>query len=353
MTVSTTSAAGPGLSEVTGYFREHAAPTDRGDRDVRPGIRMLGARGLLDLGAGDDGGPGLVRAATLVDEVAGECMSSAFALWAQRMVLEYLVRAAPDSVAAEFTAALATGKLIGSTAMAPALRDVAGIEPVPVIAERTATGLRLTGSISWASNLFPDAVVVLPVRLADESRAVVVLHTTDAGFEVAPSPELLALNATGSSSVRLTEVEVPADAVLSTDLAGFVATIRPTFLLLQTAFCSGLTRRSLAEAAHRVTGLNAELAGELTEQQAELADLRARMTRFARSPREPTVGDLLRLRMAASHAAVAATRLEATVRGGGGYLAASGTSRRLREAAFLPIQSPTEGQLRWELSHSA
>jgi alkylation response protein AidB-like acyl-CoA dehydrogenase len=161
---------------------------------------------------------------------------------------------------------------------------------------------------------------------------------------------LLALNATGSSSVRLTEVEVPADAVLSTDLAGFVATIRPTFLLLQTAFCTGLTRRSLAEATHRVTGLNAELAGELTEQQAELAALRERMTRFARSSREATIGDLLRLRLAASHAAIAATRLEATVRGGAGYLAASGTSRRLREAAFLPIQSPTEGQLRWELS---
>jgi hypothetical protein len=71
MTISTTLAAAPGLmSEVTGYFREHAAPTDRGDRDVRPGLRMLGARGLLGLGAGDDGGPGLVQAATLLEEVA-------------------------------------------------------------------------------------------------------------------------------------------------------------------------------------------------------------------------------------------------------------------------------------------
>ena len=28
-------------------------------------------------------------------------------------------------------------------------------------------------------------------------------------------------------------------------------------------------------------------------------------------------------------------------------------ARRLREAAFLPVQAPTEGQLRWELSLSA
>ena len=33
-----------------------------------------------------------------------------------------------------------------------------------------------------------------------------------------------------------------------------------------------------------------------------------------------------------------------------GYVASSPTARRLREASFLPVQSPTEGHLRFELS---
>jgi len=44
---------------------------------------------------------------------------------------------------------------------------------------------------------------------------------------------------------------------------------------------------------------------------------------------------------------------EAKVLGGRGFLATSGTARRLREVAFLPIQSPTEAQLLTELSRGA
>jgi alkylation response protein AidB-like acyl-CoA dehydrogenase len=63
--------------------------------------------------------------------------------------------------------------------------------------------------------------------------------------------------------------------------------------------------------------------------------------------------ELVQLRLDCAHLATATTALEAKVVGGRGYVTTSPTARRLREAAFLPIQAPTEGQLRWELSHSA
>ncbi len=44
-----------------------------------------------------------------------------------------------------------------------------------------------------------------------------------------------------------------------------------------------------------------------------------------------------------------AVDVELRVAGGRGYRASSPTARRVREAAFLPIQSPTEGHLRFEL----
>ena len=52
--------------------------------------------------------------------------------------------------------------------------------------------------------------------------------------------------------------------------------------------------------------------------------------------------DLLRLRLDAMSTAVRAVQLELSALGGRGYLADSPTARRLREAAFLPVQSPTE-----------
>jgi alkylation response protein AidB-like acyl-CoA dehydrogenase len=340
-------------SLVTDHFGEWAAEIDRGDRDVRSGLRVLGEHGLLDLGAGQESRSALPDMVELIRDVAAECLSSAFSLWAHRMVIEYVARGRRTAATDDLAASLAGGEVIGSTAMAPALRDVAGIEPVPIVATRTATGLRLRGKISWASNLFPDALVAVPVRFEAGGRAVVLIRTTDPGVRVHPAPELLALNATASSSVALDEVEVPGDAVLTEDLGGFVTAFRPTFLLLQTAFCSGLADRSLAEARPRTTGFNEELAAQADDLSAEAESVRRRLFGFASgSAGEPTVADLLRLRLDGAQAAVRATRLEATVRGGAGYLAAGATSRRLREAAFLPIQAPTEGELRWALSRA-
>jgi alkylation response protein AidB-like acyl-CoA dehydrogenase len=327
------------LDAVLGHFAGSARGVDRPDGDVRPGLRLLGERGLLNLE--------LPAMAALVEDIAGECLSSAFSLWAHRMVIEY----SAWSPAAEVRDALVRASVIGSTAMAPALRDVAGIEPVPVVAERTRGGLRLNGPIRWASNLFPAAVVVVPARLDDGSRVVVLMSIDQEGVDRAPSPELLALNATASSSVKLRDVEIPAEAVLSEDLQGFVAAIRPSFLLLQSAFCTGLARRSVTEAESLLDGLNAEFREDVEQAVQRLATVRGRLHELVREPERASRQELLRTRLDASRIAVDATRLEAAVRGGAGFVAGSGTARRLREAAFLPIQSPTEGQLRWELSH--
>ncbi|MCA1189441.1 MULTISPECIES: acyl-CoA dehydrogenase family protein [unclassified Saccharopolyspora] len=340
----------PGRAEIAEHFADRAAALDRGDADVRPGLRFLGERGLLELGAPGCGGD-LATMLLLVEDVAAGCLSSAFSLWAQRMVVEYVARGPADAAAARELDGLRTGSRIGVTAMAPAMKHVAGIEPVPVLAERTGTGVRLTGPIRWASNLFDDALVVVPARFADGGGLIAVLRVGDPGVTVHSAPELLALGATGSSSVALTEVDVPAADVLSTDLTGFVRAVRPTFLLVQSAFCAGLAGASRRQAATALDGLNAEFRPDFDELAAAHDSVRSRLFEFARVPQRPA--DLLRLRLDAARTAGAASRLEAAVTGGRGYAATSPTSRRLREAAFLPIQAPTEGQLRWELSRSA
>lgn len=61
---------------------------------------------------------------------------------------------------------------------------------------------------------------------------------------------------------------------------------------------------------------------------------------------------LLELRLAAAEVASAAAALEVRVAGGAGYAQSSPASRRFREAAFIPVQSPSETQLKWELARA-
>jgi alkylation response protein AidB-like acyl-CoA dehydrogenase len=339
--------AGEVLPEaLDGRFAATAPDLDSGVGDVRDGLRWLADVQLLSRATDS-----LPDAIELVERIAGECLSSAFSLWAHLMVLEYLRQADQGEGHAEVTEALATGRLIGATAMAPALRDVAGLEPVPVLARAERDGLRLDGPIRWASNLFDDAMLVLPVRFeTGDRRAVVRLRRSASGVGAARRPELLALNGTASGSLVLEDVAVAPDAVLSHDLAGFVARIRPAFLIVQSAFCVGLAHRSAREAGAWLGGPNVELAVDVRQLTERVTGVRDQLRAAAADPDAMGKAGLLRVRLDAAGVAADATRLEATVRGGAGYVAGSPVSRRLREGAFLPIQAPTEGQLRWELS---
>lgn len=331
---------------------EYASRVDRGEGDTRPALRLLGEHDLLALGAPGNRDGRLPQAADLVERIAARCLSSAFSLWAHRVVVEF-VELAPHSAAADLLPGLRSGRLIGCPAMAPALRDVAGFGRVPVRARRDGDELVLDGPIRWASNLFPQAVVVLPVHLGGRDRAVVCLRTTDPGVRVHEPPRLLALEATASSSVTLSGVRVPRGNVLSEDLPGFIAAFRPVFLVLQTALCTGLAGASLHAAEPRLTGPNAVFADEVAALRARHAQLRERLCAHAADPASAAAADLLRLRLEGARLAGEAARLEAVLHGGAGYAIGTPTNRRLREAAFFSALSPTEGQLRWELSKYA
>jgi alkylation response protein AidB-like acyl-CoA dehydrogenase len=328
----------------------NAAAVDQGDAGVRESLSALGSAGLLALGSGTTSTT-LADQAWVIRTLAQECLATAFATWAQRMAIEYVTSWGTDALKAQLLADMVAGDRAGATAMATAFQDVLGLRELPVTIARDGDEMVLNGTLPWASNLFADgAVVVLPARSKVGTRVIVAVTTDRDGFEPDPCPSLLALGSTASSSVQLRNVRVPATWVLTTQFTEFLGSIRAPFLLLQTALCLGLTDAALAGAEGRFTGLARILEADHQELNARRSALSVRHQALLETD-GPAGKPHLELRLAAATLAVAATRHEANVRGGASYLAASPTARRLREAAFLPVQSPTEAQLRWELAH--
>jgi alkylation response protein AidB-like acyl-CoA dehydrogenase len=182
----------------------------------------------------------------------------------------------------------------------------------------------------------------------------VVFACTEAtpGLVLPEYPQLLALQATASTAPVFDEAKIAPDHVLTGDFTRFVASVFPTFLLLQSAFCWGLTRRALSEAEAALRGPAEVLRPDLHELQSRAQDVEHRLRAMASHPDRTrlTRRDLLALRLAWGRLSVEAVALEQKAVGGRGYMLLSGTARRLREAAFLPVQAPTEVQLRWLLS---
>lgn len=338
-------------SAVGDFIASEADALDAGDAEARRHVEAVAAAGLSGLGAPSNHDGRLAEMAELVAEVAFASTSSAFSLWAHRMTIEYLT-IAPNPWGEAALAELQRGTAVGATGMASAFKHAAGCGSLDVAATPVDGGFVLSGRLPWASNLHADTVLVTAAAVTDGREIVIGLRPGEDGVRFGDAPDLLALGSTASASVIIDDVFVPEARVLTDDLLGFLAVARPTFLVLQSAMCVGLARRCLAESADRLTGVNASVAEHAETLDARLASLAATIQATAgRIGGDSPVGKaaLLTLRLAAAEIATDAAALELRVAGGRAYTRTSGTNRRFREAAFIPVQSPSETQLRWEL----
>jgi alkylation response protein AidB-like acyl-CoA dehydrogenase len=324
---------------------------------IREALAFLQAQIPDGAGRGDGPNGDLGTVAATIATAAWSDLSVAFTLWCHRMVLEYLWCApAASTLRTTVLPAVARTELLGSTALAAAMAHHVAGTPLPVTWRPEGDGLALDGRVSWASNLFPpDFVLVTGAAHVHDGRVLIVALPGDApGVAIDPYPRLLALQATGSSSLALRGVRVGPERVISADARGFLTRVRPTFLLLQTSFCLGLAARALAEARAALRGPYEVFRADLAALESRAAELVSQLRTGVRERgASVAIREHVELRLGAARLATAAVALEAKVAGGRGYLMTSPTARRLREAAFLPVQAPTEGQLRWELSRFA
>jgi alkylation response protein AidB-like acyl-CoA dehydrogenase len=336
-------------------IRTHAAALDCGEHHSRRSFRALGAAGLLGVGAPGNADGGLPAMADVIRLISGACMSTGFSLWAHRMAVEYLLTAVTPFSAAAVRPLLA-GTTLGVTGMASAFKEAAGCGSLELTATTVTGGYQVSGPIRWASNLYPDSTMVTAVRTDDGEKLIVALPLDTPGVALGDHFELLALGSTASSYLNLQDAYVPAEQVLSHDFGGFLRAVRPTFLVLQSAMCLGLTRTAVEQAGHGLSGVNSVFSADVDRVAERLADAEATLAKLAAAvggAQSPTKKELLSLRLAAAELSSASADLEIRTAGGKGYASRTSASRRYREAAFIPVQSPSEGQLRWELAACA
>ena len=131
-----------------------------------------------------------------------------------------------------------------------------------------------------------------------------------------------------------------------------MAQCRPTFAVLQSSFCLGLATASYEHARANVSGINQVYREDLRHLGDELERLTEQLRDYAErvaTDTPPQRREMLTLRLALGRLAVALAGLEVKTAGGKGFVTDSAPNRRFREATFIPVQSPSEAQLRWEL----
>lgn len=347
----------PSIIEAAAQFAaDSAAAADRGASEPANALARYGALGALRLGFDDPSSPtrDLTAFAQLIEAVGSECLSSAFSLWAHRMVLEYL-RASDAEAAPALIDDLLAGRRAGSIAMATALQELSGVGTVNTVAVPVEGGYQVSGFIAWASNIGPGTVIVFPARVGhgsgsdgDAERIILATVVGEPGLVTRPVEDLLALGATRSASLSFDGHFVPATHLVANSLLP-AKVHRTPHLLLQSAFCLGLAGRSLREAAEHLGPAPDVLADHNARLQESLRGLRERIFGLLADLAGADTLEVTLARYEVARLAGTAARHEAALVGGRGYVTTTATNRRMREACFLPVQSPSEVQLVHEL----
>ena len=346
-------------SELHGWLTREAAALDSGMSDPEDVLPRLASADLFRVGiAVAHGGLGgtLWDAVEVLTALAEHSLTAAFVFWAQRTFVEYLLATPRSAPRERWLSEVLAGKLAGATGLSNAMKFLAGIEELGIRVEANDGSSRLAGRAPWVTNLRRSGFVVAVVAERAGALPWVLAVPSDArGVTRSQNLSLLGLQSSNTAALRFEGVPVEDHHLLHDDAATFVAAVRPAFLGLQCGLALGLARASLRGASEaparghvvlgRVENLQLRLDIAVRALRAGLLD-----ARFVAQPRQ-----LFSVRIELAGLAQAAVELELAASGGRAYLSEvdRGFGRRWREAAFIPIVTPSLLQLEQELARSS
>ena len=346
--------------ELRQWLAAHAASLDECGQHSEAVLPQLARHGLPGIGVpralGGEGGD--VRdALQAIAGVAEESLTAAFMLWGQRTFIEYLLQSPNEGLRERWLAALLAGRQAGATGLSNAMKFLSGLEQLQVRAEARAEGWLVHGRLPWVTNLRGGRFIVA-AAVAGEGEApfVVALPCDRAGLRRGTDLDLIALRGSDTAAIDLDSVHVDARDLIHANARQFLPRVRPAFLGLQCGLAIGVARASLAAARAQGGPARSVLSQPIADAEGALqatADaLHAGLGDGRFATQAPA---LFRLRIRLAEIALQAVGLELQASGGRAYQRDQplGFARRWREAAFVPIVTPSLTQLQGELDRHA
>jgi alkylation response protein AidB-like acyl-CoA dehydrogenase len=344
------------------WLDQAAGPLDTCATNAASILPRLAEAGLFGAGvpAGLGGAGGDVTDA--VEAVAGvseHSLAAGFVLWGHRTFIDYLVQSPNGPLRERLLPDLIAGRVAGATGMSNAMKFLSGLEELQTTARREGEGFVLDGKLPWVTNLRAEGFhVATAVAQAEAPQAAfcAALPHDAVGLTRSPDLDLMAMRATSTAAITMTEVRIGPEHILHPHAATWLPQVRPAFLGLQCGMSIGLARRAIAEARGQVGAARHVL-------QEPIDSLSKALVEHERALREglrnggfrAEAAPLFRIRIALAEIAAQAMSLELQASGGRAYLSVSGQgfARRWREAAFIPVITPSLVQLKAALATQA
>ncbi|BFU59278.1 MULTISPECIES: acyl-CoA dehydrogenase family protein [Rodentibacter] len=338
------------------WLTTHANSLDQSTEYADQLLPQLVAGGVFKHGIptqlGGNGNP-LQSAIDAITEVARYSLTAAFCAWGHRTLIENL-RLSQSPLHQRLVPELLAGERAGGTGLSNAVKFLSGIEELNVRITEKAGKYYLNGTLPWITNLSSEKfAIIFAADFQDEPNrpALILAIPSEAGLERLPELPLVALKGSHTHPVRLDNLELNKEWIISDNAQAYLAEIRPAFLGLQFGMAFGLAQKSLNEVENSFQYHSSRnvLKAEWEQAKQELTRIEQALAQglanqqFITEPKS-----LFQLRIDIVNVVASSILLELQAGGGRGYLENTGSDfiRRWREMAFLPIVTPSAVQLR-------
>ncbi|MDQ7778023.1 MAG: acyl-CoA dehydrogenase family protein [Paracoccus aminovorans] len=347
--------------DLRAWLAASADGIDQGRVPAAEILPRLAAAGLPRRGVpealGGTGGDATDAMAAVI-AVAEESLAAAFMLWGHRCYAEFLVQTPNAALRERQLPQIPAGAVAGASGLSNVMKFPAGLEPLQITARDEGDELVLDGALPWVTNLRGAGfhVAAAADRAGGGPALIVALSSDDPGLVRSDDLALIGMRSSDTAAIRLQGVRVPRDRILAANAQDWLPPVRPVFIAVQCGMAIGLARRALAEAEAAGGGGRAVLAGDIAATRAALeAETRALFSGLRDGSFAAACAPLFRLRIRLAQIVAEATQLELQAGGGRCYLAGPGQgfARRWREAAFIPVITPSIVQLRGALAAAA
>ena len=321
-------------------------------------LRALGVAGLFrDHLAAFSPRPSIAVATRKMTAVGRVCMSTAFCTWCQDAAGWYLEQSDNTVLRDALQPGLALGQQMGGTGLSNPMKTFAGIETLKLRGRRVPGGYEVSGVLPWVSNLGDGHLFGTVFELADKPghRVMAMFRCGRDGVEIRRNAVFVALEGTGTYTVLFRRAFIRDEHVLADPLGDMVKRIKAGFILLQTGMGLGVTAGCIDQMRDSNTThghSNKYLPKGPDDFEAELREVQAEVDTLGATPLEQApeyMRAVLTARLRVSELVLEAAQAMLVHAGSRGYILGSPVNRRLREAQFAAIITPSIRHLRQEL----
>ena len=308
-------------------------------------------------------GKGIADTIAQMAKIGESCLSTAFTHWCQTACARYIQLSDNAAAQAEFLPVLASGRQLGGTGLSNTFKSCCEIERFLLSARRVEGGYEINGTLPWVSNLGADHIFVTGCPVEGDGRLVFfIVDCRQDGFRLVDGAHFTALEGTRTLACQFRQVRIADHCVLAQpeQAAAYLARIQPGMILAQLGMGIGLIRdciRLIDSAGKTHAHINAYEDDQADELRTALADAEAEVFRLAAAlDANPLpaalpglLTEVLRIRLAGGELSLRAANAAMLHQGARGYLRTATAQRRLREAYFVAIVTPSLKHLRKEI----